>query len=86
MSDMDNVSLIMEKELINSAWSKQLAILNPQDLQYAYEAIEDQLDALSREWSEDNVKDVELNTYIDGLCEVKNKISQILNNPQNKTY
>lgn len=78
MSQLDNVSMILDRELSTA--------LTPKDLQHIYDCVSDQINAQMDRWEASKYKDEDLDHYIDELCDVRDKVSKILNNPLNRTF
>jgi len=58
--------------------------LTTKDLQLIHAALVEDIVELSDEWERGKFKDNNLDLYIDQLCEVRDKVSKILKEPQHK--
>lgn len=54
------------------------SLLTPNDLKHAYDCVHDQINTLMDQWEQGRHKDADLDAYIDTLCDVRDKISQVL--------
>lgn len=60
--------------------------LNMRDLRHIYDCVSDSINVMMDRWEATKYKDTDLDHYIDELCDVRDKVSKILNDPLNKTY
>ena len=60
--------------------------LNMKDLNLMHAVLVENIVELSDEWEAGRFKDKDLDVYIDELCDVRDKISKILNDPKLKTF
>lgn len=60
--------------------------LNMRDLRLIYDCVSDQINAQMDLWEQSKHRDNDLDLYIDELCDVRDKVSKILNNPLNRTF
>ena len=62
------------------------ARLNTKDLRHIYDCVSDSINAMMDRWEATKHKDHDLDIYIDELCDVRDKISKILNDPKLRTF
>lgn len=60
--------------------------LNIKDLRHCYDCVSDQINMFMDRWEQGRHKDADLDAYIDTLCDVRDKISKILNDPKLRTF